>query len=158
MRKLTVPVAALLLAGCSGSSASTDSTTAVIPSAEMPAPAAAAEPSGHSATRDAPTAECLAGMSTADEDLQAHYKLYDTSKGEIDFEAEAEDFEAIIAPLYDACDGPHDLMAGFRAFPDVAGVTSVEFVDNFTLESYCYPEPNSRACAGYEVALALYAR
>lgn len=161
MRQLTVIAVvafALVSTGCTTSTISNDEQSApVSPTSEGPVFTPSIEPVlDYSLLRDTPTSGCRDAMAEASGLLEEHYAKYDSSSGSIDWDAEMDDYNAIIDPLYDACDGPHDLMAGFKKFPSVAGVTGPQWVDNITLDTFCYFDPNSRSCVGYVEALPLY--
>jgi hypothetical protein len=44
-------------------------------------------------------------METAAAALEQHYAIYDTSRGPVDGDAEEADWQAIMQPLYGACEG-----------------------------------------------------
>jgi hypothetical protein len=91
-------------------------------------------------------------METAETALEAHYVEWAGDYSD----AEEEAWQDVMEPLYSACEGPEDLMSGFKAYPSVAGVTGAEFVDAFWLQAFCYQHGNARSCAGYQDVLNNY--
>lgn len=142
---------AVLLGGCSVPEPINRESTV----AETLDPSGSEAPSddaGTSTASDYPTPPCLGAMSQAASDLEAHYAEWAGDYSD----AEEQAWQAVMEPLYSACDGPVDLMAGFKEYPSVAGVTGPQFVDAFWLEVFCYQEPNSQSCSGYSEVLSNY--
>lgn len=59
-------------------------------------------------------------------------------------------FLEILDPLYTACSDTEEFVDGARAYPFVVGLTGPEFIDEITLQTYCYEREDSPACSDWE--------
>lgn len=141
-------VAAMLLTGCSSSQV--DSLPEVV---ATESPMAAVSEACSTAAQAAVAAE---------EELYETHPLYSAEyPGPNASEEALSNYDALMAdeeaqwvelmkPVYEFCQSPEEWFAVAQQFPAVAGVTGAEFVDTFTLESWCDSYPQAKACTGLD--------
>lgn len=158
MRKfalVAIAVATLALTACSSSSPDDEVVQDSVP-VSSEAPAATSEGEGgtleNADSADFPTAGCESAMGQADTALEAHYIEWEGDYSD----AEEQAWQRVMEPLYGACEGPDDLMAGFKAYPSTAGVTGASSVGAFWLEAFCGSQPTTYSCSGYQAVLVNY--